>query len=88
MSNGTITEYSYIRLKPADNGFILSYDEVIEYPGSMKNRDHKSREIVFGDSDEDLNSAMDKMKGLYLFNKKKKGTSHNSDHPVSLVGES
>jgi len=78
MSKGVIKEYSYIRLKPADNGFILSYDEIIEYPGTLKSRDHMSREKVFGDSDEALDEALQEMKALYVFNRAKKGVSLTS----------
>lgn len=87
MSKGMTTEYKHIRLKPADNGFILSYDEVIEKPGTMESRDYREREVVFGDEEADLDAAMMKMKELYLFNKNKKANiSTNIGLDVTVKG--
>jgi len=77
MSEMETKEFRHIRLKPADNGYILEYDEVKEAKVSSEktycDRDYQNREVVFGDSDEELDKAMAKMKELYVFNKTKKG---------------
>jgi len=71
MSAQTTVEFKHIRLKPADNGYILEYDEVKETPGSMENRDWNERYLVF--SDDQIDDAMEKMKSMFLFNKMRKG---------------
>jgi len=73
MSLGKTTEYKYISLRPADNGFILEYDEVKEKPNSLDSRQHFNRKKVYRDSEEELDKAMAQMKSMYLFNKTKKG---------------
>ena len=71
MNTKKTVEFKYIKLKPADNGYILEYDEVKETPGSMENRDDNERFMVF--TDDQLDDAMEKMKSMYIFNKMRKG---------------
>ena len=73
MSLGKTSKYEYISLRPADNGFILEYTEVMEKPGSLDQRTRFDRNKVYGDSDEELDKAMAQMKMMYKFNKAKKG---------------
>lgn len=73
MSLGVIVEYRHIDLSPADNGFVLRYDEVREKPGKMDSRDWHSRKMVFGDDEAGLDAAMEAMKKMYVFNKSRKG---------------
>ena len=68
---GVIVDIKHIRLEPVDNGFVLDYTEVVEKPGTFEDRDWTDRKLVFGE--EDLDSAMAKMKELLLFKKTKKG---------------
>lgn len=72
MSN--IKEYEYIRLKPADNGFVLEYTEVQEASKdkTYDNCRHHERQVVFPDGEEGIDAALAKMKEMYMFNKTKK----------------
>jgi len=85
MSLGKLAKYKYINLRPADNGFILEYTEIMEKPGSLDNRTHYDRKKVYGDSDEELNKAMADMKAMYVFNKTKKAPT--SELSMEVISE-
>jgi len=71
MGKKKVVEFKYIKLKEADNGYILDYEEVIEEEGSMESRDWNQKNMVF--TEDQLDDAMDNMKAMHIFNKMRKG---------------
>jgi len=85
---GVLVEYRDIRLTPADNGFVLNYDEVTEKPGTMDSRDWNGRKMVFTDDDTGLDAALEAMKKMYVFNKARKGDSKIESPSLKMVESS
>lgn len=80
-----IKEYSYINLRPADNGFVLEYTEKTESKGKGDYDEckHHDRKVVFPDGEDGIDGALAKMKEMYMFNKvKKSGVTADATTPV------
>lgn len=68
-----IVKFDHIKVKPADNGWVLEYTEISkrDTAGTFDDTDWHDRQMVFGE--DQLDDAMNAMKKLLEFNKMKKG---------------
>ena len=80
-----IKKYEWIRFEDNDNGVTVSFDERREDPntgekGCFEHCGNDSRSFVF--QDDNIDSALELLKALHLFNKKKR--KGEPAEPVSL----